>query len=276
MNCRKYEMSINDLARGLLMDAATKREARAHAEGCERCAARLADERALTEGLRALAASQAKHDAPAHLEAALLTAFRQHDHNEERPVEIAPAMSQAKRRLYWAIGAAAAAILFVVALSVARLPLKKTDAGTARKTEPSSPTPSPRREEATAPSPVIAEDDSLEEQATPGPKYRFASNKLPASSRRTRPGNGTAANRLAATDAVSNPNNSEIVTDFLPLTYDAGTLAMESGHVVRVELPRSALVSMGLPMNMERANEPVKADVLLGDDGVARAIRFVR
>jgi hypothetical protein len=60
------------------------------------------------------------------------------------------------------------------------------------------------------------------------------------------------------------------------LTYDGGALAMESGHVVRVELPRTALVSMGLPMNPERAGELVKADVLMGDDGVARAIRFVR
>jgi hypothetical protein len=41
-------------------------------------------------------------------------------------------------------------------------------------------------------------------------------------------------------------------------------------------LPRSALASLGLPMNVERANERVKADVLLGHDGLARAIRFVR
>ena len=30
-----------------------------------------------------------------------------------------------------------------------------------------------------------------------------------------------------------------------------------------------------LPVNYERAGERVKADVLLGDDGIARAIRFV-
>jgi hypothetical protein len=29
-------------------------------------------------------------------------------------------------------------------------------------------------------------------------------------------------------------------------------------------------------MNAERAGEPVKADVLLGEDGLAQAIRFVQ
>jgi hypothetical protein len=42
-----------------------------------------------------------------------------------------------------------------------------------------------------------------------------------------------------------------------------------------VELPRSALLSFGLPVDPDRASERVKADVLVGGDGVARAIRFV-
>jgi hypothetical protein len=70
--------------------------------------------------------------------------------------------------------------------------------------------------------------------------------------------------------------NEEIVTDFLPLTYGGSLTQMDDGQVVRVELPRSALQSFGLPVNAERAGERVKADVLLGHDGVARAIRFVR
>jgi hypothetical protein len=51
---------------------------------------------------------------------------------------------------------------------------------------------------------------------------------------------------------------------------------MDGGQVMRVELPRSALMSFGLPMDMERATERIKADVLVGNDGLARAIRFVR
>jgi len=68
----------------------------------------------------------------------------------------------------------------------------------------------------------------------------------------------------------------EVATDFIPLTYIADSAQMDSAHVVRVRMPRSALISLGLPMNYERASELVKADVLIGDDGLARAIRFIQ
>jgi hypothetical protein len=68
----------------------------------------------------------------------------------------------------------------------------------------------------------------------------------------------------------------EITTDFLPLSYGSNLSPLDDGQVIRLELPRSALQSFGLPVNVERAGERVKADVLLGHDGVARAIRFVR
>ena len=73
---------------------------------------------------------------------------------------------------------------------------------------------------------------------------------------------------------AANPSQ-EITTEFLPLTY-GGLSQIDEGQVVRIEVPRSALQSFGLPVNVERAGERVKADVLLGHDGVARAIRFVR
>jgi len=50
----------------------------------------------------------------------------------------------------------------------------------------------------------------------------------------------------------------------------------DGGQLVRVELPRSALARFGLPVNTERANQRVKADVLFSADGLARAIRFVQ
>lgn len=74
---------------------------------------------------------------------------------------------------------------------------------------------------------------------------------------------------------LSNHNN-EVATDFLPLTFVADSTVQESGHVVRVSVPRSALIAFGLPMNVERASEFIMADVVIGDDGLARAIRFVQ
>ena len=79
------------------------------------------------------------------------------------------------------------------------------------------------------------------------------------------------------TDTVAaNTVGNEITTEFLPVGYLNAANLQDGGQIVRVELPRSAMVSFGLPVNMDRYNEKVKADVLLGFDGVARAIRFVQ
>lgn len=67
----------------------------------------------------------------------------------------------------------------------------------------------------------------------------------------------------------------EVATEFLPLSYGEPVSPVESGQLVRVRLPRTTLLTFGFPMSEERAPEPIKADVLLGEDGKARAIRFV-
>jgi hypothetical protein len=67
----------------------------------------------------------------------------------------------------------------------------------------------------------------------------------------------------------------EIDTRFLPLMAASPLEPTESGHLIRVNLPRSTMGRFGLPISSEEFEEPVKADVLIGEDGVARAIRFV-
>lgn len=66
----------------------------------------------------------------------------------------------------------------------------------------------------------------------------------------------------------------EVATDFLPLTFTADSTLPQS--VVRIRIHRTALIAFGLPMNVERAGELIKADVVIGDDGLARAIRFIQ
>jgi hypothetical protein len=67
----------------------------------------------------------------------------------------------------------------------------------------------------------------------------------------------------------------EVATEFLPLTY--GHLPMTDAYVIRIEVPRSALVAFGLgAADMPAASEEmVDADVIVGVDGLARAVRFV-
>jgi len=68
--------------------------------------------------------------------------------------------------------------------------------------------------------------------------------------------------------------NRDQMTDFIPVFYDPEPI--ERGQIVRVRLPRSALMVFGLPLNEERAEETIRADVVLGEDGMARAVRFVK
>jgi hypothetical protein len=71
-------------------------------------------------------------------------------------------------------------------------------------------------------------------------------------------------------------DQTEIATEFLPISYgDPAWSSVEGGQLVRVQLPRTTLLSFGFPMSEERSPEPIKAEVLLGEDGMARAIRFV-
>lgn len=65
----------------------------------------------------------------------------------------------------------------------------------------------------------------------------------------------------------------EIVTQFFPL-LDAAP-PFERGELLRVTVPASTMRRVGLPVNQERLADPVYADVLVGQEGLARAIRFV-
>jgi hypothetical protein len=62
---------------------------------------------------------------------------------------------------------------------------------------------------------------------------------------------------------------------FVPLPNVEQLAPNETGDVVRVEVPRSAMIAVGFEVSPERATEPVQAEVMFGPDGVARAVRFL-
>ena len=78
-----------------------------------------------------------------------------------------------------------------------------------------------------------------------------------------------------ASAAVATPPAREITTDFLPLVYGDDLSSYEGGQLIRVRLPSEALAYFGLPAH-GFSGERVPADVLLAEDGTARAVRFVR
>ena len=67
----------------------------------------------------------------------------------------------------------------------------------------------------------------------------------------------------------------EIATPFFTLPFSDAALPLDEATMIRVELPRSALELAGLPVDEDRRNQRVRADLILGVDGLARAIRFI-
>ena len=63
--------------------------------------------------------------------------------------------------------------------------------------------------------------------------------------------------------------------DFIPLPNAQQLAPNEDVNLVRVEVPRSTMIVLGYDVSAERASEPVEAEVVLGPDGLARAVRFL-
>ena len=213
MNCEDFEDRVVDLARGVELGEAERAEALAHAEECLRCAARLDDERAVTNGLRAFAARTAGAEAPPRVEGALLRALRGQESGEGGAAMAPTSASRAVELLLLAAAAAILAAIVVVPPRVASFP------------------------ELTAP---VAGSPT------------------------------TGAGGEAAAVAAADEN-----AEFVALSYGEDLHELDSMQVVSVELPRTALTALGWPAADSAQTESVKAEVIVGYDGVARAIRFV-
>jgi hypothetical protein len=66
-----------------------------------------------------------------------------------------------------------------------------------------------------------------------------------------------------------------LATAFYAIPYAAPLQPEEAGRIVRVSVPQSALAALGWPVRQEREVEAVDADLLVGEDNLARAIRLV-
>jgi hypothetical protein len=337
MNCQNFYERMNDVARGALIDATTRAEALAHQAACAACAARLADDRTLSAGLRALAARDAGVEAPPRVEAALLAAFRArraaHAVAQDKNVDAAapqtiaashveaPAavgampprsnvasLDDARALRHWtwrkslataatAATAAAAAIALMIIIGPGDAPSKLGSRSVAEVASPmvgpqtAAVIDSPRaaslasearrdeRNEAAEPSTAdvraeMAGLSSRRELSTQLPRPAIGGRAAMMRAKYERGGSAGRARRGAM--PVAEAGGEEYATDFIPLYQAEQAAPVVTGQLVRVELPRSALSRFGLTVNSEGGAERVKADVLLGEDGMARAIRFVR
>ena len=261
MNCQYFESLVNDLARQQMIDVELRADALAHSSACASCATRLADERMLTSGLRALAVETKAFSAPARVETQLLAALRNRQASQR----------QARSTRWGYFAAAAAAVVLMLAGTLFMLARQRTqEEAPVVKTVPPLEVTVPER-------PAINDGTVL---ATNGiNKAETNPHQQSASRHRV---SAVARDRKYRNIPATRPNESgsfhegEVASAFVPLGYMSPSSMQDGGQIVRVELPRSAMVNLGFTVNMDRYNERVKADVLVGNDGLARAIRFVQ
>ena len=85
----------------------------------------------------------------------------------------------------------------------------------------------------------------------------------------------TAPGSNAPASANSASDDAEYATAYMPLPYAYDPSELEGGAVVRVVLPRAALVSYGLPVEGMGVADNVTADMVVSQDGTPQAIRLV-
>jgi hypothetical protein len=70
-------------------------------------------------------------------------------------------------------------------------------------------------------------------------------------------------------------NEDNQTSGFITLPYAQSGVPLEQPVIVRVDIPVSELGMMGVRVTPSRVKERVRADLLIGQDGVARAVRVV-
>ncbi len=268
MNCEKFLTDAADLARNQIVDASERASARVHVEQCDDCRRAWNDQLELSERLRKVADQMTSSRAPEHIEAQLLTAFR----DRTRVVSIHSAQ---KRWRYW-MTAAAAVVLMVFGVLAWRwhvASVRQPQVEVSSKSATAPPSDSPKQEQSQT---VAVKGTPSSTQPLIKPTLRrWLSRRHPASSQLAKRDAAKQSTVEQASVLATNAETKELATDFVLVGYGNALDLQDGGQLVRVELPRSAMATFGLPMNMDRADERIKADVLVGTDGRARAIRFV-
>ena len=251
MKCRDFELIVPDLARNR-SDELPRERALAHAEGCDRCATRLVHEQALSYGVRAVIADIANAEPSPRIETALLAAFNAHFAQRVSATSSSTLLGR-RPRISFRLAFVFAVLLILISIpsmfwffsrSLNRVP------------EVISQNPS------AGSIPLLSTDPGAGVKAPLGP----------GTSRRQKSKRPLVVNHRNLTETKA----PEEVTEFLPLADGEDLTSLDAAQVVRVELPVSALMDLGLRVGPEISPGQVKADILLGHDGSARAIRFVR
>ncbi len=240
MDCSQFTEALHELDRPGTPGAAVREDALAHAEFCSDCGALVTEAESLDFALGQISQQASDLQAPPRIEAALLREFRR---------EKSQAASR-RLRFQLAVVGIAAAMLLALGLSFHR-------------PQPTAPGKTPSVSASTV-APASSRLGSRERSVSSAPTNNASIEPRTARSRAT-----------ADKTAASNGDAAEYATAYVPLPYAYDPSDLEGGAVVRVVLPRAALISYGLPVEAMGVSDQVTADMVVSEDGTPQAIRLV-
>lgn len=278
MTCDDCQAILIDMARGDDVDLASRDEARRHAALCSPCGEQQQEQQWLTTQFRAIAAADAGRQAPERVEIAALAAWRaeyagqrvaartssQTSSLMDANVSTSNAGVNARRWMLSGVAvaglaAAALAMLFVWPHNPSNAERTRTPGTSATVASNSQSKGASVPVASTEPPPMTAASAATPEATAP----EMTAPEM------TRPATPARVEAVLARNTSGN-------TEFLPLPYVEPLRSTEARHVVRVSMTSGDEMIIGVLPADRRNGQPFEADVLVGEDGIARAIRVVR
>lgn len=255
MTCREFKHTAASLT---LWELSRPRDGQIleHADDCPKCGAWLDRQGMLAASMQTLQARTAGREAGPHVERALLRMFRQDPFEATQPVAAlrsAPIAWRLSRFFEAGAYVAVAAALMVGVFLGIRLLEQRSATGPAQSQS----------------APVAAPPQTRTAENTTRPEVPAMVQERPATSARRNPGVHPASRSNKAEQSSSAPvTQSGEDSDYVSLMFCDPLSCATEAQVVRMELPAAGSTT-------DRNAQPLVADVVVGYDGVVRAMRIV-
>jgi hypothetical protein len=264
MNCREFNEVLNELASDRLLDALVRKRALVHAGGCESCARQLATQRALSTGLIEFAEVTGRELPPARIKQQLRAAVaKRRAAPVVAPIPATVLQFKPVAKAGWQFQALAAAAVILLLATFSLLLLRQSN-HPGKSDLASGAIPTPQVTSASTQPPV----------ESPIPPTQFTDPPLREQLAQQQVAKRRPVQRARVVETTT--EEQELASEFVPLTLDTDERALANGTLVRLEVPRARLIAMGLPLRVEADRDTISAEVMMGDNGVAYAIRVVR
>lgn len=284
--CSEYEQLVTTIDdEQVFAEAAARHEA-----ACPRCAERLAAEAGVKHALRALADADRHREAPAHIEVMARAVWRGAAVARASTVTpvARPAVLNSWEMNWWgtswwrsALTAVAAGIaIALTGLAVAVWSSSRSGTGVATQAASTAETgsvtmaiePPPAPTRARQVGPASAPTETLARVRRPRVAPQAASSAVASAAASASAVAGRTPPRAPSQRRAIANATAEVV--FVPFPYAEPLRPTEVRQIVRIAVPQATLLMAGLTTSTPA--ESVVADVLVGEDGIARGIRIVR